>query len=260
MVTQTVGVGIIFLLFGALVIVYFGIIGRYELAHLSIERLSKIKSVLGNFVPEIAKNMIEKDPEKALLNRYVQDATVLFLDIEGSTTLLKRYPQETVNRVIESYFSRFFDLIRRNGGDVNETAGDGMMVIFLDPDPVKHARNAVQTAVEIQDYCVGISETGDSNLFPIQVNIGISSGEVHLGSTKMRGTESDRWTFTASGATTILAARLSDYAHGGQTLASEETARRIQEEYLLVNLGKVPLKNLEDSGQLFQVMPPQAEG
>jgi len=33
-----------------------------------------------------------------------------------------------------------------------------------------------------------------------------------------------------------------------------------QEEYLLVNLGEVPLKNLEDSGQLFQVMTSQAEG
>ncbi len=85
LVIQTLGAGAGLLLLGILIIIFLGIVQRYELAHLSIERLEKIKRVLGNFVPEIAKNMIEKDPENALSNKYIQDATVLFLDIEGFT-------------------------------------------------------------------------------------------------------------------------------------------------------------------------------
>jgi class 3 adenylate cyclase len=217
------------------------------------DRLDKIKSVMANFVPETAKTMIEKDPEKGPLDKYVQDATVLFLDIEGFTSLLQIYSTERINHVIESYFSIFYDLIQKSGGDVNEMAGDGMMVIFLEPDPVKRAKSAVGAALEIQEQCMKYSEERDSFLFPIQVNIGICSGEVYLGSTKMKGTGGDRWTFTASGPVTIVAARLSDYAQGGQILIGQETAHRIGSDFPLKHLGKVQLKNFRDPVEVSQV-------
>lgn len=253
---QTVGVGAGIFLFGTLIIIFFGILQRYELANLSIERLQKIERVLSNFVPDIAKKIIKRDPEKALLDKYIQDATVLFLDIEGFSTFLQRYPQEKVNRAVEFYFSLFFDLIQKYEGDINETAGDGMMVIFLHPDPKQHAINAVQTALEINKKCRQVSKMTDDDLFPIQVNIGISSGKSYLGSTKIRGSRGDRWTFTASGSVTILAARLSEFGHKGQILSSEETARRINGRFSMASLGKVVLKNLQDSGEIFQIKSP----
>jgi len=219
------------------------------------ERLDKIKRVLSNFVPETAKNIIERDPDKGQLDKYIQDATVLFLDIEGFTLLLQEYPVERINHVIESYFSIFFDLIQKNGGDVNEMAGDGMMVIFLHPDPERHTKSAVLAALEIQERCMEISKDKTSELFPIQVNIGISAGEVYLGSTKMRGAGGDRWTFTASGPVTIMASRLSDYARSGQILINSEAARRIGKEFPLTRSGNVQLKNFKDPVEVFQVHP-----
>jgi len=226
---------------------------KHQRVSLERERLDKIKNVLSRFVPETAKSIIEQDPEKAMLDKYIQDATVLFLDIEGFTTLVQKYPPERINRAIEAYFSMFFDLIRKAGGDVNETAGDGMMVIFLDPNTRQHARNAVQAAVEIKHTCDEYAERRDPDLFPIRVNIGISSGEVYLGSTKMRGTEGDRWTFTASGPVTILAARLSQYGRGGQILIGDQAAQRLEEDVQLIPMEKVSLKNIEDPGRVFQV-------
>ncbi len=226
---------------------------KHQRVSLERERLDKIKNVLSRFVPETAKSMIEQDPEKALLEKYIQDATVLFLDIEGFTTLVQKYPHERINRTIESYFSMFFDLIQKAGGDVNETAGDGMMVIFLHPDSKQHARNAVQAAVDIKRTCEAYTERRDPDLFPIRVNTGISSGEVYLGSTKMRGTERDRWTFTASGPVTILAARLSQYGRGGQILVGAETAKRLDERFQLTSVENVSLKNIQDPGRVFQV-------
>lgn len=221
------------------------------------ELLDKIKNVMSNFVPEAAKSLIEKDPEKGLLDKKAQDATVLFLDIEGFTGLLQKYPMEKINRVIESYFSIFFDLIHRHGGDVNEMAGDGMMVIFLHPDPVGRTRNAVQAALEIQERCLRVSEEHDSDLFPIEVNIGICSGKVHLGSTKLQGAGVDRWTFTASGPVTIMASRLSDYAQGGQILVEGVTAHYIEKVFPLSQLGKVHLKNFKEPVEVYQVRPHQ---
>jgi class 3 adenylate cyclase len=254
MVIQTVGTGAVFLFIGILIIVFLGMIQRYELANLSIERLLKIKRVLSRFVPQTAKNVIEKDPEKkGLLDKYIQDASVLFLDIEGFTLLQEQYSQETINRTIEFYFSLFFKLIQNKGGDINETAGDGMMVIFLDSDPIKHAQNAVKTALNIQEQCRQLSTDNDPDKFSIKVNIGIHSGKVYLGSTKMRGSEEERWTFTASGPVTILAARLSDYAQNGQILLGEETARRVEKDYPLNSIGKIPLKNIKDPVEIYEV-------
>jgi class 3 adenylate cyclase len=251
---QTIGIGAAIFLFAILIIIFSGIVQRYQLAHLSIDRLQKIEAVMSNFVPETAKRIIEKDPEKALLDKYVQDVTVLFLDVEGFTNLVQRYPPEKINRAIESYFSIFFDLIQKYGGDINETAGDGMMVIFIDPDPTAQATNAVKAALEIQKRCMQVPKRGVGDLFPVRVNIGISSGHVYMGSTKIRGTGRDRWTFTASGSVTILAARLSEYGKGGQTLIGEETARRVMDGFPLHPLGKIALKNLENAGEIYEVV------
>ncbi len=187
-----------------------------------------------------------------MLDKYIQDASVLFLDIEGFTLLLEQYSDERVSRVIETYFSEFMDLIWKNGGDVNETAGDGMMVIFQDSDPVRHAKNAVQAALEINKKCLELSGNNDDG-FDIKINIGIHSGKVYLGSTKMRGSEGEQWTFTASGSVTIMAARLSDYAQNGQILIGEETAKRIEDSFPIHCLERVSLKNIKDPVEVYEI-------
>jgi class 3 adenylate cyclase len=219
------------------------------------ERLSKIKSMMAYFIPETAKKMIEKSPEKDVLEKYIQDASVLFLDIEGFTVLTKKYDYEEINRTIEFYFSRFFDLIHQQGGDINETCGDGMMVVFMDDHTINHAHRAVRTAIDIQKICREEKPGSASDLIPIRVNIGINTGEVYLGSTKLSGDKIHRWTFTASGQVTILAARLSDYAQNGQILIGEETARRVENDFVLDSLTGVSLKNLEGFGAVFSVDP-----
>jgi class 3 adenylate cyclase len=257
---QTLGTGAVFLLLGILIIVFTGIVQRYELAHLSIEKLQKIKRVMGYFVPRTAKNIIEKESEeKGLLDKYIQDASILFLDVEGFSLLLEKYSQERINHTIEYYFSIFFNLIQKNEGDINETAGDGMMVIFLDSDPILNASNAVRTALEIQEECLKTHKDIELDLFDIRVNIGVQTGKVYLGSTKMRGSEEERWTFTASGSVTIMAARLCQYAKDGQILLGEETARRVEKDYLLRSIGKIHLKNIKDSGEIYEISSASSE-
>jgi len=215
---------------------------------------------MGYFVPRTAKNIIEKEQEeKGLLDKYIQDASILFLDIEGFTLLQEKYSQEKINHTIEYYFSIFLNLIQKNKGDVNETAGDGMMVIFLDSDPIKHAQNAVKTALEIQERCQKLSSDEYPDKINIKVNTGIHSGKVYLGSTKMRGGEEERWTFTASGAVTIMAARLSQDAKEGQILLGEETARRVEKDYPLNSIGKIPLKNIKDPAEIYEISSVSAE-
>jgi class 3 adenylate cyclase len=107
--------------------------------------------------------------------------------------------------------------------------------------------------MEIRERCLSISKDMSSDLFPIQVNIGIGTGEVYLGSTKMKGTGGDRWTFTATGPVTVMAARLSDYARAGQILIDSEAARRVGKNFVVTSLGNVQLKNFKDLVEVFQV-------
>ena len=137
--------------------------------------------------------------------------------------------------------------------EIEKNAGDGMMVIFLDSDPIQHTSNAVRAALEIQEECIKEHKDKEPDIFDIRVNIGVHTGKVYLGSTKMRGSEEERWTFTASGAVTIMAARLCQYAKDGQILLGEETARRIGQIYPLNSIGKIPLKNIKDSGEIYEI-------
>lgn len=50
---------------------------------------------------------------------------------------------------MKKHFSSFLDAIYQHHGDINETAGDGLMVIFQHEDPQTHARAAVDTALAI---------------------------------------------------------------------------------------------------------------
>ena len=54
-----------------------------------------------------------------------------------------RLAPDALDALVERYFGAFLDEIVKHGGDVNETAGDGLMVIFHEGD---HARAAVATA------------------------------------------------------------------------------------------------------------------
>ena len=63
----------------------------------------------------------------------------------------------------------------------------------------------------------------------------------------------ERWTFTASGPVTNLAARLGSHATSGQILLAPETARRVHGRFSLRNLGPVSLKNLSSLVEVWEV-------
>jgi len=53
--------------------------------------------------------------------------------------------------IVERYFSLFLAPIDVEGGDINETAGDGLMIIFQDGKPNAHAAAAVRAALAITE-------------------------------------------------------------------------------------------------------------
>jgi len=219
-----------------------------------VELLENIKTHLGKFVPESVKKIIESTPEAPDLEKRDADVSVLFLDIAGYTRMSETVPPEKMNTLIETYFSSFLDHIHQHKGDINETAGDGLMIIFQAEDGRKHALNAVHTALAIRERTALINHDLQGRFEPVVVNIGINSGPASVGSTRFEGITGTRWTYTASGPVTNVAARIGSLARNGDILLGQETARRIEDEWALESTGFHELKNVKAPIEVFQVI------
>ncbi len=219
-------------------------------------RISRVLTSLSPFVPESVRHMADKDPKLLSREKQKKEITVLFLDIEGYTALSASHADTEVNAIIEKMFSSFVDPIHRSSGDINETAGDGLMILFKDHDPKTNAMNSVKAAFEIMEQNKIINRSRPSNIPPIEVNIGINSGSALVGMTRLRGALKTRMTFTASGRVTNVAARLSDLANGGDILLGKETQKMVDELWPVHDRGLVQLKGLTDPLQIFSLLKP----
>ena len=216
--------------------------------------LERAKDQLSKFVPLSVRKMAETDPETFGLQKVETDATVLFLDIGGYSSMCESLDDDRVNFLVERYFSEFLDDIRKGNGEINETAGDGLMIIFQEKDRERHARNAVSTAIAIYYKTLKVNAELRGRFEPTVVNIGINSGKVFLGATRFEGMSTARWTFTASGLTTVLAARIAGLATDGKILVGPETVNRLQEEFLIQPFGEHLLKNISKPVPVYQLL------
>lgn len=243
-VVQSVFVSLSLVALGLAAFGLFGLIQKYRLASASLERLERIRRHLARFVPATVQRLIEENPERPPLEKVEQEATVLFLDVDHYTRMAADVAPAVLNRVIERYFAAFLDSILAHGGDINETAGDGVMAIFTGPTPQAHALSAVRAARAIQEQARQLNAQRQPGEPEIQVNIGINTGPVLLGATMLRGSEGERYTYTASGLVTTVAARLCELGSGGQVHLSATTARLVQGQVAVQPLPAVSLKNL----------------
>lgn len=217
-------------------------------------RISQMLTHLSPFVPQSVRNIVEKNPELLNQEKERRDVSVLFLDLEGYTRLSSRRPDTEVNAVIEKIFSGFVDPIHRSYGDINETAGDGLMIIFKDHDARTNAINSVKAAFEIYDRNREINRGLRADFGSIDVNIGINSGQALVGMTRFKGSTGTRMTYTASGLVTNLAARLADYAKGGDILVGEETHRLIEGLFPIYDRGIAELEGIEDPVRICSLL------
>ena len=208
--------------------------------------LHRIKEHFAKFVPEAVKRLVAANPDAPELAKRECDVTVLFLDISGYTRLSERLAPEHLNALVERYFSTFLDRIHAAGGDINETAGDGFMAIFQD---AQHASTAADTALALLAATQALNT--ENAVQPLTVHMGLNSGTALVGSTRFEGVRGARWTFTASGAVTNLAARLAGIAQPGAILIGPETARRLGGRYQLQRLGREQLKNIDTVVEVY---------
>jgi class 3 adenylate cyclase len=218
-----------------------------------IELLESVKANLKKFVPTTLSQLIEKSPSGEVPQLEERHASVLFLDIEGYTGLCERLGHTLVHQIIEKHFSVFVETIFANNGDVNETAGDALMVLFMNDDERTNALNAVKAALSIKESSVKIKDAFSILYRPLDINIGINSGSVLMGAAKFESITGSRWTYTARGSVVNVAARLGALATKGSIFLSRDTADLIAGRLPLIPRGKFKLKNVSEEVEVFEV-------
>jgi class 3 adenylate cyclase/HAMP domain-containing protein len=222
-----------------------------------LELLEQLKGELSKFVPEAVKRLLEQNPNATELEKKSVEVSVLFLDIAGYTKLSEQLEPRKLNQLVQTYFSSFLELIQRHHGDINETAGDGLMVIFqAQPTATDHALNATRAAFAVRQRTEQLNEEYGGVFPPIGLHMGINSGEALVGATKISGAGNQRWTFTATGPTTNVAARFAGSAQSGEIIVGPATAERIKGQFVLESLGERSFKNVSQPILVFRVIPP----
>ncbi len=219
--------------------------------------LEQLKGELSKFVPEAVKKLLDQNPNATELEKRNAEVSVLFLDIAGYTKLSEQLDPKRLNQLVQTYFSSFLEVIQAHHGDINETAGDGLMVIFQsDRGATDHALNATQAASAIRQRTEQLNAEYGGMFPPVQLHMGINTGDALVGATKFGGAGAQRWTFTATGPTTNVAARFAGSAQGGEIVVGPATAERIRGHFVLESLGERTFKNVSAPIHVYRLIPP----
>ena len=183
------------------------------------------------------------------------DATVMFCDIRGFTSLAESRPPAETIELLNTYYTLMFDAIESQGGVVNQIVGDGIMALFGAPVPRDdHRAHAVQAALDMLELIAGLEREQAARGKPvIKIGIGIASGEVVAGYT---GTER-RVTYTCVGDTVVVAAHLEQHTKvlGRPILVDETTRAGLSRDTAVEDHGLVHLKTRSQPVHVYSVVP-----
>ena len=197
-----------------------------------------------HFVPRGVWQRLVRAPDQAHLTKQIADVAVLFVDVQGCSTLCEVLPLPEMNRLLECAFSDFFAYVQDAGGDVNEIMGDGFMALFEGRPLCEGVDAAARAALAIHQHTATYQRATGLPATPFVVNMGLHAGSALVGVTRFASQYGERWTYTASGPVANVAARLCALARDGAILLSDVAATCLAEAYRLDALGVHHLKNI----------------
>lgn len=171
---------------------------------------------------------LQKDPSKLKLGGERKEMTFMFMDICGFTPISEAYKNKDDPEGLVELINKFLDMqtkiIINNRGTIDKYMGDCIMSFWNAPlDCEDHADLAVKSALEVLEATKELNEElKPLNLPPINVGIGISTGECIVGN---MGSEI-RFDYSVIGDAVNLGARLEGQTRnydGVDVLLSERT-------------------------------------
>jgi len=212
----------------------------------------QIRETFGRYVDESVASTILRRQGEGVLAGETAEATILFTDIAGFTTIAEYLAPHQLVAALNDYLETVLAPIRAHGGVVNTFIGDGLFASFNMPLACEdHAAAAVRAAIDIQ-RAVGSRTFGDQGI-ALDTRIGISTGHVIGGSVGA----GQRLSYTLLGDTVNLAARLEELnkQYGTRILVSQSTREACGDGCVFQALGSVVVRGRSDAVAIFSIDP-----
>jgi adenylate cyclase len=198
---------------------------------LRIEK-EKSEALLRNILPMPIVSRLNLG-ETAIADQ-VEDATILFADLVGFTSLSTRLSAIRLVQLLNALFSEFDRLSVQFGLEKIKTIGDAYMVAGGLPAP---SRNHAET---IADMALGMLEasrrTGDRLGVPLAMRIGLHTGPVVAG---IIGTH--KFSYDVWGDTVNTASRMESHGAANEVNVSEASYLRLRDRFAFEPRGRIHL-------------------
>ncbi|HTT78844.1 MAG TPA: GAF domain-containing protein [Stellaceae bacterium] len=211
---------------------------------LVLEDITREKRVRNTMARYVAKEVVDQllASGQDFLDGNAHVATVLFSDIRRFTTLAEAMtPQQTVT-MLNEYFTSMVEVVFQHGGMLDKYIGDAIMAVFgTAVGSAADADNALAVATEMIRELERFNQRRlQGSLEPIQIGVGVATGEVLAGSLGSRR----RLEYTVIGDNVNLAARLeSANKHYGTTvLLAASTVEALRSRAVLRRLDFIQVK------------------
>jgi adenylate cyclase len=199
----------------------------------------------------VITSRIGHEHEHATAGREVE-ATVLFADVAGFTTLSEKLPAYDIIHLLDRYFRAVGEPIEEAGGYVDNYMGDGLMALFGACGEEDHAYAAIRAALGMHAATAKVAEyVREVYGEDFSIRVGIHTGSLVVGTIGACHKRRE----TAIGDTVNVASRIegAGKSAGANLLVSCETLRRVEGR---VSIGKdieIPLKGKSGTFRLHEV-------
>ena len=199
----------------------------------------KENNILKMYVDQTVLNFMNTHEfEASLMRNEIIEATVVFIDICGFTSISETETPDNVVQLLNSYFDIMVREIISQGGHIDKFMGDAIMAIFRNDF---HLDRAIDAAMAVRNKILSQPIHSGNIQFAPKVSIGINGGEMisgNIGSASLR-----RLDYTVIGDSVNIAQRLQSVATHGQIIISEFSYEKIKESFNCKKVGEVNLKN-----------------
>jgi adenylate cyclase len=181
--------------------------------HAAVVERETSTQALRSYVPSGVADRIGSAP----IEQEEVEATILFSDIRGFSTLAEQMSPREVAALLARHLAAMAEVVLDHGGMIDKFAGDAVMAVFGVPDPQPdHADRSLRCALAMQRRQAELNAESE---LPVDMGIGVNTGVVVAGTVGGGG----RLEYTVVGDAVNVAQRLQSAAGAGEIIAAAST-------------------------------------
>ena len=220
----------------------------------------RIKDTFGKYMdPRVVASLLDR-PELTQLGGERREMTVMFIDLQGYTTISEKLPPQDLVHMLNLFLGNMTSAISENTGVINDFQGDAVMAYWGPPftGPNDHATLACKAALKALENFEQFKQQVANELgeqakdLDLGMRVGISTGKMVVGNI---GSSASR-KYSVIGDPVNLGARLegANKNYGTHVILSERTRELAGDDIYVRELDLVRVKGKSRPTRIFELL------